>query len=1145
MFKESRSQNLLPPSVVSNPGNPGESREIPGNPGLEKKSRTPPAKWRPCCGYSMFFLLALLRDCSAADQPFLLDSSNIGMRFDGHGGLSAGASSRLLFDYPENVRSDILDYLYKPNFGAALSTCKVEIGGDVQSTNGVEASHMHTSKDLNLERGYEWWLMAEAKRRNPDVTTYALSWGVPGWVGNGTYFSDDNVAYQTSFVAGARDKYNISIDYLGIWNERPWGNVDYVVKLRNALDAAGLNHTQIVGSDGAGQAVNTDHLKALATNRTFAEAETIQGGHYTHTGPPPAFWNEPLTKQTYWVNEDFSTLGGDWAAGGCWGRSLLQNFVNFNATSTISWATIWSVVDSWRYFGNGLMYAYEPWSGNYTVPPPIWTSAHVTQFAVPGWRYLAGSGTGLLSQGGSYTAMVPPPTTRRQGRKTKDSKSKERSARTVGEASVSNGDFTLVVEKLEGACLRRSVDKTSAEFLKFQLGGDLASSPPTHLKTWVTNSTVSFLQIEDTPVSKSGEFEFLMPEDTIITFTTTTGQARGHASTCTTQTPTMCFGAYQPHPFPYSENYDAGTPGMFARLHSDNGGAFEIRKDAAVNFSAGKTAGIEAGSHLLQASPRYPKGTEWAGNFDPITSIGATDWVNYRVNASVLLLARPPSYAVGDPMVPFPTAEGFLTDTSPDPITGGVYGGVCVRQIDQFSSGVCFLLGINLVGGANHSDGSANAGWVLQAGAMGMRRDPGVILASGRLSTLDLTVYHQLSLSVQGSAYTAAINGSVVSRSAQCEFDAGTAHVPPVGQAALRSSFSYVQFDDLSIDQPPDAPTTVSSDSLSKPLFVKHLLYPPKPAPGGPQAPAMALPGSENYVGCRFKMARDETAVSVARLAVASTGSAASKSHKIVIMEEDEDGKSLRTIGSAVVDLASANGGDLNGYAWADLASSVELSKGKSYVVASEEAVGGDSYYDGTVWVISGEGLLDGFSTPYSSNKSSLAWHQISSAVNRDTHKQCWDTRGGGKVDTWDCVSDGHNEGFNFSATDGLITVGPQSLDKSAVGKCFKGAKQTEVLSSERGEAYPMTSSVAVCDPSDPLQVYTYGEDRTLRLRSDANTCLTIVGDVSENRGIVLKACETSPGLDQQWWFDALPDPNDKPAEWSQCYGPVNIGLAK
>ena len=65
--------------------------------------------------------------------------------------------------------------------------------------------------------------MAEAKLRNPKVRTYVLSWGVPGWVGNGSYFSSDNIKYQTAFVKGARDEYNISVDYLGIWNERPWG----------------------------------------------------------------------------------------------------------------------------------------------------------------------------------------------------------------------------------------------------------------------------------------------------------------------------------------------------------------------------------------------------------------------------------------------------------------------------------------------------------------------------------------------------------------------------------------------------------------------------------------------------------------------------------------------------------------------------------------------------------------------------------------------------------------------------------------------------------------------------------------------------------------------------------------------------------
>jgi len=55
-------------------------------------------------------------------------------RFDGHGALSAGASSRLLVDYPEPQRSEILDFLFKPNFGASLHILKVEIGGDTQST---------------------------------------------------------------------------------------------------------------------------------------------------------------------------------------------------------------------------------------------------------------------------------------------------------------------------------------------------------------------------------------------------------------------------------------------------------------------------------------------------------------------------------------------------------------------------------------------------------------------------------------------------------------------------------------------------------------------------------------------------------------------------------------------------------------------------------------------------------------------------------------------------------------------------------------------------------------------------------------------------------------------------------------------------
>ena len=85
----------------------------------------------------------------------VVDPRAAGLLFDGHGGLSAGASSRLLYDYSEPARSQILDYLFRPNFGASLHVCKVEIGGDTQSTDGTEPSHMHARDDLNCERGYE------------------------------------------------------------------------------------------------------------------------------------------------------------------------------------------------------------------------------------------------------------------------------------------------------------------------------------------------------------------------------------------------------------------------------------------------------------------------------------------------------------------------------------------------------------------------------------------------------------------------------------------------------------------------------------------------------------------------------------------------------------------------------------------------------------------------------------------------------------------------------------------------------------------------------------------------------------------------------------------------------------------------------
>ena len=78
---------------------------------------------------------------------------------------------------------------------------KVEIGGDVNSTEGTEPSIARTREEFThpkpayFNRGYEWWMMEEAKKRNSTIVLDVLQWGAPGWIGDGKFFSQDNADY--------------------------------------------------------------------------------------------------------------------------------------------------------------------------------------------------------------------------------------------------------------------------------------------------------------------------------------------------------------------------------------------------------------------------------------------------------------------------------------------------------------------------------------------------------------------------------------------------------------------------------------------------------------------------------------------------------------------------------------------------------------------------------------------------------------------------------------------------------------------------------------------------------------------------------------------------------------------------------------
>ncbi len=100
-----------------------------------------------------FALLFILHITDKANGLYPISNSiGYGKTFDGIGGLSGGgATSKLLVNYPEPQRTQILDYLFKPNFGASLQILKVMIGGDAQSGMGTEASHMHYPWEENYQ----------------------------------------------------------------------------------------------------------------------------------------------------------------------------------------------------------------------------------------------------------------------------------------------------------------------------------------------------------------------------------------------------------------------------------------------------------------------------------------------------------------------------------------------------------------------------------------------------------------------------------------------------------------------------------------------------------------------------------------------------------------------------------------------------------------------------------------------------------------------------------------------------------------------------------------------------------------------------------------------------------------------------------
>lgn len=522
------------------------------------------------------------------EKVILINPSVKGRIYEGMGALSAGASSRLLIDYPEPYRSQILDYLFKPKFGASLNHFKTEIGGDVNSTCGTEPSHQHYRDDENYERGYEFWLMKEARKRNDKVVLDVLPWGAPAWIGDGKYYSEDMPEYVAKFLQGAKKVHDLDIDYVGIWNERPY-NVDYIKNLRRTLDKYGLK-TKIAAADEIrsywiAQDIMKDPelydaVDVIGTHYPFGQGGELYNGKTVYENYSKDYrivWNEAVVcGKPIWSLED-GPWCGNWNGAKGIIKILVRNYIDAKMVKTITWSLISSYHDNIGIPQSGLMVANTPWSGHYEVQPALWAMAHFTQFVEPGWSYLEAGANGYTDNGASYATLLSP----------------------------DGDDLSMIIE---------AVATKSDEKIKIYLPEEFASKD---FYVWKSDSLEQFVCEPNTIKSNSeGYLSLDVKKGTMYSVTTTVGQRKGDR--------TLHIPAPKNFPIPFKDNYESYSPEKLPKYTSDISGCFEV-------------AEVDGNKVLKQVVVN--KGIEWAAslNTEPFTVIGDNTMVDYKIAVDVKL----------------------------------------------------------------------------------------------------------------------------------------------------------------------------------------------------------------------------------------------------------------------------------------------------------------------------------------------------------------------------------------------------------------------------------------------------------------------------------------------------------------------------
>jgi hypothetical protein len=189
--------------------------------------------------------------------------------------------------------------------------------------------------------------------------------------------------------------------------------------------------------------------------------------------------------------------------------------------------------------------------------------------------------------------------------------------------------MTVILESLQGDCLRCKGAPTSAQTVTFVVSGPGLPGPGASLAVWFTNATVSFAQLAPVTIGADGSFSVYLPADAIITVTTVTSGAKGSF-------PGSPIPPSAPFPLPYADDFSGYPEDALARYFSDQAGSFAVR-----------------GGELHQVVPADPGPNAWVNDNDPISLIGDAGWSDVTITAT----ARFNASAAGAPGAPRPVYE--------------------------------------------------------------------------------------------------------------------------------------------------------------------------------------------------------------------------------------------------------------------------------------------------------------------------------------------------------------------------------------------------------------------------------------------------------------------------------------------------------